>query len=814
MNVNTINTISAIFFYLLLLGYSQELSVNSKNVTTTNSKPFEKSSTETSSMNISTSNAESTDSNTQKENISNTKNVELNSNKILMHPQPQSFSESTLTNSDLNKSEVLSIATKTLDPTKKLLSELGKLTLEVIDKKKETSSSLLISKTSSNNLITSTEITSTSTSTEITPTSTPNEITPTSTSTEITSTSIEITSTSTPTEITSTSTSTEITSTSTSMLNNIISEDSNSPKSANITILKNNTDSSDNKTWDKREDFKVKDMPGLKDDRLLDLDLYSGQLKLGEKENYMYFMLAKNSTNQLNSDSWVIWLNGGPGCTSMYGSFLEHGPFELHGNNTIVMRNDSWTKQVDVLYIDQPFGTGLSRSKESYFITSYSEMKDELTLFLQNFLKIFPEYLKKKLILAGESDAGVSIPYLAHSILYPENKENNLQINLKGIMIGNGWIGTRQIYSSYKPFIESRLNITDKLKDSLYNETSECLSKYGEDKSLVRLDVCDNILTVLKSGYGDEREKCLNIYNYDIYDTESECGESFPMQTKYLDAYMQSPEVLSALNVRPGIRIGKWVRCSSEVIKYIDFEKNKDSIIFLSDILKKVPVLLYVGDKDVISNTLAHEYIISNLTWNGFKGFKNYQNVKSNWEIDNRAVGIYHTERNLSFSVIFGASHMVAIEKPKEMLVLLSKFANFSLDNMSFKRSVKFNEFGIGRSKEIKNMGKQESNIIKSLVIVFIIVSIILMISANKKKIWLYLSNITQHSRPNLAPDNNYYELNTNRSFSQPVESTRTASALLEPIRELSDSSDDGFLGHYDYNASYNYDSDESHDRY
>ena len=54
----------------------------------------------------------------------------------------------------------------------------------------------------------------------------------------------------------------------------------------------------------------------------------------------------------------VVWLQGGPGGSSLFGLFAEHGPFTVDEKLHIVPRNISWTDTMNMIYIDNPVGTG------------------------------------------------------------------------------------------------------------------------------------------------------------------------------------------------------------------------------------------------------------------------------------------------------------------------------------------------------------------------------------------------------------------------------------------------------------------------
>ncbi len=77
----------------------------------------------------------------------------------------------------------------------------------------------------------------------------------------------------------------------------------------------------------------------------------------------------------------VIWLNGGPGSSSQLGNFMENGPFRIQPKNLapyeIIKNEHTWIKDYNVLFVDQPVGTGLSYADESQtgvYCTSMDEV--------------------------------------------------------------------------------------------------------------------------------------------------------------------------------------------------------------------------------------------------------------------------------------------------------------------------------------------------------------------------------------------------------------------------------------------------------
>ncbi|RZB68288.1 Serine carboxypeptidase-like 45, partial [Glycine soja] len=59
----------------------------------------------------------------------------------------------------------------------------------------------------------------------------------------------------------------------------------------------------------------------------------------------------------------VLWLNGGPGCSSIGVSALsENEPFRRNGE--VLIKNEyNWNKETNMLYLDTPVGVGFSYAK-------------------------------------------------------------------------------------------------------------------------------------------------------------------------------------------------------------------------------------------------------------------------------------------------------------------------------------------------------------------------------------------------------------------------------------------------------------------
>lgn len=88
----------------------------------------------------------------------------------------------------------------------------------------------------------------------------------------------------------------------------------------------------------------------------------------------------------------VLWLNGGPGCSSMDGAMMEVGPYRVRDGGNLEYNNGSWDEFANLLFIDQPVGTGFSYVNTDSYLTDLNQMADHMMIFLEKWFALFPEY--------------------------------------------------------------------------------------------------------------------------------------------------------------------------------------------------------------------------------------------------------------------------------------------------------------------------------------------------------------------------------------------------------------------------------------
>ncbi|WIA44590.1 hypothetical protein OEZ86_007312 [Tetradesmus obliquus] len=200
----------------------------------------------------------------------------------------------------------------------------------------------------------------------------------------------------------------------------------------------------------------VRALPGYR--QQLPSKHYSGYIDVGaKKERHLFYYLVQS---EVPSNVLLLWLTGGPGCSSLDAFTYEHGPLlfsfkqgaDAHGQiptmSDIELNPNphSWSKTASVLYIDSPAGTGFSYAdKPSGYVTNDTMSIDDLEAFVAKFFQQYPQLRQLQLYTAGESYAGVYVPLLTQRLLQHNQRlhssgsssSSSRPYNLAGYIVGN-----------------------------------------------------------------------------------------------------------------------------------------------------------------------------------------------------------------------------------------------------------------------------------------------------------------------------------------------------------------------------------------
>ena len=429
----------------------------------------------------------------------------------------------------------------------------------------------------------------------------------------------------------------------------------------------------------------------------------SSHIEVNAEHNANLFFWQFQSRHIANRQRTVLWLNGGPGCSSEDGALMEIGPYRLKDDSHLTYNPGSWDEFANLLFVDNPVGTGFSYVNTDSYLHELKEMADNMVIFLKEYYSIFPEHedddvstefffffgrfwlMASKLYIAGESYAGQHIPYIARAIVDRNNlPTTKKKWNLSGLLIGNGWVAPEEQSYAYLE-MAYKAGIVQKgtsVATQLEAQQTACKEELGKEEKNAHVDypACEKILNqILQLTVKDRR--CVNMYDVRLDDDYPSCGMNWPPDLKSVTPYLRRPEVVEALHVGKDKKTG-WTECTGSVSGAFRTQNSKPAIHLLPDLLSEVPVLLFSGDKDLICNHIGTENLIRNMQWQGGKGFELSPGIlapRRDWTFEGEPAGIWQEARNLTYVLFYNSSHMVPFDYPRRTRDMLDRFMNVDI---------------------------------------------------------------------------------------------------------------------------------------
>ncbi|KAG8649012.1 hypothetical protein MANES_08G061200v8 [Manihot esculenta] len=353
---------------------------------------------------------------------------------------------------------------------------------------------------------------------------------------------------------------------------------------------------------------------------------YAGYITIDEKQKRALFYYFVEAETEPASKPLLLWLNGGPGCSSVgAGGFSEHGPFRTTDGKTLIRHQYSWNKEANILYLDSPAGVGFSYSVDTSF---YNTVNDTITAqdslkFLQNWLVKFPEYKSRDLFIAGESYGGHYVPQLAELIVL-----SGLHFNLKRIALGNPLLDFNTDANSRGDFFWSHGLISDStyklitetcstsqlLREKLITGSLSVACKAVTDQLSKEIPDEINIQDVIADVCVSDGQSELKVYNHPLskrFQPKSAENIDVCVEEK-TSAYMNRKDVREALHAQL-VGVSNWSICS-EVLNYDKRNFEIPMIDVVASLIRSgIQVLVYSGDLDAVVPFRGSRTLVSGL---------------------------------------------------------------------------------------------------------------------------------------------------------------------------------------------------------
>ncbi|KAJ4360365.1 uncharacterized protein N0V89_000927 [Didymosphaeria variabile] len=394
---------------------------------------------------------------------------------------------------------------------------------------------------------------------------------------------------------------------------------------------------------------------------------YSGYLDDNEEDKHLFYWFFE-SRNDPENDPVVLWLNGGPGCSSLMGLFMELGPSSVQKDGKVKFNDFSWNANASVIFIDQPVNVGYSYSSGS--VSNTVAAGKDIYALLTLFFKQFPEYSKQSFHISGESYAGHYIPVFASEIL--SHKKRN--INLQSVLIGNGLTDGLTQYEYYRPMAcgeggwpavldESQCQSMDNAYPRCASLIENCYNSESVWSCVPASIYCNNAMIGPYQRTGQN-----------VYDVRRPCGDNDLCydEIDWISSYLNKKEVMKAV----GAEVNSYDSCNFNINRDFllqgDWMKPYHRVV--PGILEQIPVLVYAGDADYICNWLGNKAWTEALEWPGQKDYAKAELKDLKLGGDGKKIGQVKSSGNFTFMRLHAGGHMVPYDQPEASADMLTRW--------------------------------------------------------------------------------------------------------------------------------------------
>ncbi|OAK99268.1 carboxypeptidase cpdS precursor [Phaeosphaeriaceae sp. SRC1lsM3a] len=442
-------------------------------------------------------------------------------------------------------------------------------------------------------------------------------------------------------------------------------------------------------TTDASKKFAVNGTAGAIPDVSFDIgESYAGLLPISEKsdeEKQLYFWFFP-SENEDAGDEITIWLNGGPGCSSLEGFLQENGPISWqYGSAPFAVYNPwNWANLTNMVWVEQPVGTGFTQGNAT--ATSQEETAAEFLGFFKNFVETFG-LKNRKVYITGESYAGRYVPYIANAMV---DKNDTEYYDVKGIMFYDPSVAEDVLLEDIPavPFVDrwsGLFNFNESFTKDIHERADQCGYTDYIEKHLT-FPPTGKFPTPANNSKVEGCNLWEDIYTnvfysnpcFDVYAIATTCPLlwdvlGFPGSFDYLpegeQIYFNRTEVQKAINAP----IQPWAECSNGVLDTDTSAQSSWEVIpKVIDALDRTVIVH--GELDFILLYNGTLMAIQNMTWGGMQGFQTapsdpffvpYHEDISLTSLSAKGImGTTHTERKLTWVAQALSGHMVPQYQP------------------------------------------------------------------------------------------------------------------------------------------------------
>lgn len=401
----------------------------------------------------------------------------------------------------------------------------------------------------------------------------------------------------------------------------------------------------------------------------VDQDSYAGFITVNQTTNSNMYFWYWPAQNLPDTAPLLLWLQGGPGGSSLFGMFVENGPYSVNNDIKLVKKPITWNSKYSMLYIDNPVGTGFSfTDMDIGYAKNEVDVARDLYSCLVQFFQVFHEQQQNDFYITGESYAGKYVPAIGYKIhIENMNPFVKVKINLVGLAIGDGLCDPETMMPQYADFMYN-IGMLDELQRDYFQSYANIAVKFIQ---WGQFDNAFQIFDFLLNGdlypYKPYFYNVTNTNNYYNFLMTEE-----PADFAYYGTLLAEPEVRKSINV------GNLTYNDGTAVEVHLINDIMDTVKpWVTTLMDNYKVMMYTGQLDIIVAIPLTEAFLMTVPWSGSDDYKKADRLvwKIN-DVDKEVAGYVRQVGSFYQVIVRGGGHILPYDQPSRSFDMIDRFVS------------------------------------------------------------------------------------------------------------------------------------------